>query len=153
MRTKKPSELHASQRKAEKLMKQIITHFQATLDEDLRPHGATIAQVRLLWAIRNSPGSSGAHLSRECDVTPQTTQALIQRAEEAGWILRGKDSVNDRIVTATLTQEGEELLDAADRIVRGIESRMWKGIRPAEIEDLIRLLKRCLENVHPEPPR
>jgi MarR family transcriptional regulator, organic hydroperoxide resistance regulator len=145
-----PAELHSNQRNAERLMKRIMTHFQTVLDEELRPHGATIAQVRLLWAIRNAPGSSGAQLSRECDVTPQTTQALIQRAEEAGWIVRGKDRINERIVTATLTSTGDHLLQAADRIVRGIEAKLWKGIRPEAIEDLIDVLEQCLQNVHPE---
>jgi DNA-binding MarR family transcriptional regulator len=149
MLRKKPAEPHSNQRQAERLMKSIITHFQTTLDEELRPHGATIAQVRLLWAIRNAPGSSGAQLSRKCDVTPQTTQALIQRAEEAGWILRGKDNANERIVTATLTPDGEKLLDAAERIVRGIEAKLWKGIDSAQVDDLIRLLEKCLGNVHP----
>jgi len=150
MHRKSPAELHTNQRRAERLMKRIMTHFQAVLDEELRPYGATIAQVRLLWAIRNSPGSSGAQLSRECDVTPQTTQALIQRAEDSGWIVRGKDRVNDRVVTATLTSAGEHLLQAADRIVRGIEAKLWKGIGPEAIEEMIEVLEQCLENVHPE---
>ena len=150
MRKQTPGELHANQRRAEMLMKRIITHFQVALDEQLKPHGATIAQVRLLWAIRKAPGSSGAHLSRQCDVTPQTMQALIQRAEEAGWIARSKDSTNDRIVTATLTGDGEQLLQAADRIVRGIEAKLWKRVKPAAIDSMIRVLEDCLENVHPE---
>jgi DNA-binding MarR family transcriptional regulator len=149
MRKKSPGKLRTRQRTAEKLMKRIITHFQATLDEELRPYGATIAQVRLLWAIRRAPGSSGAQLSRECDVTPQTTQALIGRAEESGWIVRGKDSVNERIVTATLTSEGEKLLEIADQIMLGIEARLWKGVRPGAIKELIGTLEQCLENVHP----
>jgi DNA-binding MarR family transcriptional regulator len=128
-------------------MKRIVAHFQASVDDQLRPHGATIAQVRLLVAIRNTPGSSGAQLARECGVTPQSAQVLIQRAQEAGWIERGKDRVNDRIVTATLTSKGERLLRAADRIVRGIEAKLWKGIRPAVLDELIGVLERCLANV------
>jgi DNA-binding MarR family transcriptional regulator len=153
MQKRSLNELHANQRRAEMLMKRIITHFQTALDEQLRPYGATIAQVRLLWAIRKAPGSSGAHLSRQCDVTPQTMQALIQRAEEAGWIARSKDSTNDRIVIATLTGRGEQLLQAADRIVREIEAKLWKRIKPAAIEQLNRTLEDCLENVHPERAR
>lgn len=150
MRRKLSPEPPSRERHAEKLMKRIMQHFKAVLDEQLRPHGATIAQVRLLWAIRRAPGSSGAQLSRECDIKPQTAQALIHRAEEAGWIVRGKDAVNDRIVTATLTREGERLLQTADSIVRSIESKLWKGIRPAAIEELIRVLEQCLANVHHE---
>ena len=150
MAKRTPKDFHQNQRRAVKLMKHIMAHFQAVLDEQLRPYGATIAQVRLLWAIRNAPGSSGAQLSRQCDVTPQTTQALIRRAEEAGWIVRGKDSVNERIITATLTADGEHLVHSADRIVRGIEAMLWNGIQPSAIDHLIVILEQCLRNVDAE---
>ena len=101
----------------------------------------------MLWAIRNAPGSSGAHLARACDVTPQTVQALIQKTEESGWIVRGKDSVNDRIITASLTPAGEELLVTAERVVKGIEARLWCGVSPHAIETLSGVLEQCLANV------
>jgi len=67
--------------------------------------------------------------------------------------VRGKDSVNERIVTATLTSAGENLLQVADRIARGIEAKLWKGIRHESIEALIEVLEQCLENVHPDRAR
>jgi MarR family transcriptional regulator, organic hydroperoxide resistance regulator len=146
----KPSEVHAGQRHAAKLMKRILGHLRTSLDEELRPHGVTIAQIQLLWAIRNAPGSSGAQLSRQCEVTPQTAQALIQRIEEAGWIVRGKDSVNDRIVTASLTPAGEKVLSTADHLVKNIEAKLWQGIPPPAIHELIDVLEKCLRNISRE---
>ena len=139
-------EIHESQRHASKLMKRILFHFRASMDEELRPYGVTSAQIKLLWEIRNAPGSSGAQLSRQCEVTPQTAQELIQRTEEGGWIVRGKDRINSRIVTASLTPAGEDLLLTADRLVKGIEAKLWKGIPPASIDSLIEVLEHCLEN-------
>ena len=141
------NEINPDRRRAAKLMKRILMLFYASIDEALRPYGATTAQLRLLWAIRNAPGSSGAQLSRECEVTPQTTQALLERAEESGWIVRGKDSVNERIVTASLTSAGEELLSIADEHVKALEARLWKGIPTTAINELIALLEKCLHNI------
>lgn len=141
------------QRRAEKLMKHIVAEFRAVLDEQLRPHGATSAQLRLLWAIRKAPGSSGAQLARECEMTPQAAQTLIERAEEAGWILRGKDSINERIVTASLTSAGEHLLRTADSLVSDIEDKLWKGIRPGAIDELIELLEHCIRNLDTQRSR
>ena len=148
----KPSsqEIHNSQRQLAKLMKRILTHFRAAMDEELKPYGVTSAQIKLLWAIRNAPGSSGAQLSRLCDVTPQTAQELIQKAEEGGWIVRGKDSVNERIVTAALTPEGDEMLRRADKVVSGIEAKFWKGVSAKAIEGMIEVLEQCLKNVEAE---
>jgi DNA-binding MarR family transcriptional regulator len=143
-------EIHDSQRRLAKLMKRILTHFRAAMDEELKPCGVTSAQIKLLWAIRNAPGSSGAQISRLCDVTPQTAQELIQKAEEGGWIVRGKDSVNERIITAALTPEGDEMLGRADKVVSGIEAKFWKGVPVTAINGMIEVLEQCLRNVEAE---
>ena len=118
-------EIHDSQRKVAKLMKRILTHFRAAMDEELKPYGVTSAQIKLLWAIRNAPGSSGAQVARICEVTPQTAQELILKAEEGGWIVRGKDSVNERIVTAALTRRGRRC--RRGRIKKKASSRRSSG--------------------------
>jgi len=141
------TELEASRRRAATLMKRLITHLRAQMDEQLRPHGVTKAQLQLMVAIQNAPGSSGAQLSRLCEVTPQTLHALIHRTEEGGWILREKDTVNDRIITATLTPAGEQLLLTARDIVKTIEARLWNNIPAASIESLSTILEHCLTNI------
>jgi DNA-binding MarR family transcriptional regulator len=141
------TELEESRRRVARQMKRLMMHFRTQIDEELRPYSVTKAQIALLWAIRNAPGSSGAHLSRLCEVTPQTAQALIQRAEESGWIVRGKDSVNDRIITASLTAAGEDVLVTADRVVRSVEAKLWDGVPATAIEALSVVLEQCLENI------
>jgi DNA-binding MarR family transcriptional regulator len=142
-------EIKENRRRATKLMKRIFMQFRALMDEQLRPYGATTAQVRLLLAIRCDPGSSGAHLARQCEVTPQTAQSLIQKAEKAGWIRRSKDDVNERIVIASLTPSGEKLLKIADRVIRNIEAKVWKDVSPRRLVKLIGVLEQCLENLGP----
>lgn len=139
--------LDEDQRRVTKLMKRIMTEFRARMDEKLHPYGVTTAQVRLLGTIRHAPGSSGAQLARLCEITPQSAQALIQRAEEAGWIVREKDEINDRILTATLTPEGDKVLKTADRVLRSIESRLWQNLPPQKLSALIKVLENCLENL------
>lgn len=141
------SRLDEDQRRITKLMKRIMTEFRTRMDEKLHPYGVTTAQVRLLGTIRHAPGSSGAQLARLCEITPQSAQALIQRAEEAGWIIRKKDEVNDRILIATLTPEGEKILKTADRVLRNIESRLWQDIPPQKLAAVIKVLETCLENL------
>src|SRR6266702_999149 len=84
-----------NRRRAAQLMKRILIGFRAQLDEELRPKGVTTAQLQILKAVKRLPGSSGAQLARECYMTPQSMQALIQRAEADGWIERHKDKGND----------------------------------------------------------
>ncbi|NYF79484.1 MarR family winged helix-turn-helix transcriptional regulator [Granulicella arctica] len=132
---------------ARQRMKRILLHFRSRLDEELRPQGVTMAQLQLLYAIQSSPGSSGAQLARGCYVTPQTAQALIRRLEEDGWIERRKGNGNDRILAASLTAAGEELLQTAETIMKGTEAMLWHEIPDDDIEELNRLLGLCLKNI------
>jgi DNA-binding MarR family transcriptional regulator len=137
-------------RQAAQLMKRILIHFRGQMDELLRPQGVTIAQLQVLYAIRSAPGSSGAQLARSCYVTPQTVQALLKHLEEGGFIVRGKDKANDRIVTASLTEAGERLMESAEKTALTIQERLWQGVADSDLGRLNELLMQCLGNIAPE---
>ena len=134
-------------RRAAQMMKRIMVHFRSQMDEKLRPQGVTTAQLQVLKVIRDEPGASGAHLARACYMTPQSAQALLKSLEHGGWITRTKDPVNERILIAQLTASGGELLDAAERLARVIEKRLWAGVPDSGVEALNRTLMRCLANL------
>ncbi|RZU43326.1 DNA-binding MarR family transcriptional regulator [Edaphobacter modestus] len=134
-------------RQALRAMKRILTHFRVLMDDELRPQGVTTAQMQVLFAVRNTPGSSGAQLARSCYITPQTTQALLKHLEEAGFIVRGKDPVNDRIVTARITPAGERLVQSVEKTVRGLQAGLWQGVTDSELTRFNALLERCLCNL------
>ncbi len=102
--------LDENRRQAKQLMKRILMGFRAQLDEELRPRGVTTAQLQILHAIRSSPGSSGAQLARVCQMTPQSMQALIQKTEKDGWIVRRKEG--ERPGAGGLADEGGRATDA-----------------------------------------
>ena len=137
----------AETRRAAQMMKRILIHFRGQMDERLRPQGVTTAQLQMLKVIRDEPGESGAQLARACYVTPQSAQALLKSLEDGGWITRTKDPVNERILIAQLTPRGMELLDAAERLARVIEKRLWQGVPDSGVEALNKTLMRCLANL------
>lgn len=128
-------------------MKRILVHLRGEMDELLRPLGVTTAQFQMLHAIHNAPGSSGAQLARECYVTPQTAQGLIRHLENGGFIVRGKDRVNDRIVTASVTPAGERLLERAEKAALELQAKLWVGLSDGEAQKLNHLLEKCLSNL------
>ncbi|WP_433983470.1 MarR family transcriptional regulator [Tunturiibacter empetritectus] len=117
----------AERRRAAQMMKRILIHFRSQMDEALRPHGVTTAQLHILKTIREQSGLSGAQLARLCYMTPQSAQSLLSGLERDGWIVRNKGRGNDRILTAQLTAEGEELLQTAEKMVKEIEGKLWRG--------------------------
>jgi DNA-binding MarR family transcriptional regulator len=149
-RAKNGKEKQSERRRAARMMKRIIVHFRGQMDDLLRPEGVTTAQLVVLKAIQDEPGASGAQLARACHVTPQSAQALLKSVEDGGWIVRTKDSVNDRILIARLTPSGEKLLDTGERLARVIEKRLWAGIPDSAVETLNKTLAQCLENLEAE---
>jgi DNA-binding MarR family transcriptional regulator len=143
----KPTRRQQETRHAVQLFKRIMIHLRGQMDELLRPQGVTTAQLILLREIEASPGSSGAQLARSCYVTPQTAQALLKSLESRAFITRGKDEVNDRIVTAKITPSGERLLRAAEKTSLKLQEQIWQGISDSEVDSLNSVLTRCLENI------
>jgi len=134
-------------RLAAQRMKWILLHFRGQMDERLRPKGVTTAQLMVLRAIRKEPGASGAQLARACHMTPQSAQALLKSLEVGGWVVRTKDTENERILTAKLTPSGVKLVEAGEKLIRAIEKKLWDGIPESAVEALNNTLVRCLQNL------
>ncbi|MGO4211436.1 hypothetical protein AB4043_11500, partial [Terriglobus sp. YAF25] len=65
----KTSRKQSEARRTLKLLKRLTLGFRARLDEDLRPLGITLAQLRVLHAIKSEATASGAQVARECSIT------------------------------------------------------------------------------------
>jgi DNA-binding MarR family transcriptional regulator len=128
-------------------MRRMLLGFKAHLDDELRPKNITTAQLRLLREVKERPGSSGAQMARACYVTPQSAQAMLARAVEQGWIVRGKNAENGRLVTSRLTPAGERLLAYADAVMAQLEAEVWAGVGVAELRAMNETIERGLINL------
>ncbi len=128
-------------------LKRVLHLFRDDLEDSLRPFGITPAQLYILSTLGKEPGTSGAKLARLCGVTPQSTQGLLAAVERRGWVTRKKHPENERILLATLTEEGEEILEASRHSARGTQRRMLEGFHHKEVDLLEELLGRCEANL------
>ncbi len=134
-------------RRGATLMRRVLLGLKARLDEELRASHVSTAQLRLLMEVKEHPGSSGATMARACFVTPQSAQAMLVRAVDHGWVVRGKDAENDRLVTARLTPAGERLLAHADAVLAKLEAETWAGVTMQELRGMNEILERGLANL------
>lgn len=128
-------------------MRRVLLGFKARLDDALRSKNATTAQMRFLREVKERPGSSGAQMARACYITPQSAQAMMARAVEHGWIVRGKSTENDRVVTVRLTPAGERLLAFADGVMEQLEAEVWHGVAIAELRAMNDVMELGLLNL------
>ena len=130
-----------------KLTRRMTTLFRDRLEEQLRSMGITAAQLQLLAALTKEPGSSGAHISRFCQVTPQTTHALLAAVEKRGWIERAPHPENARVLLATLTPQGQRVFTKGKAIAIKLQNRMLRSLSAAEIRHLESVLAQLVANL------
>ena len=130
-----------------KLTRRMSALFRERLDEKLRPLGITSAQLKVLAVLTKEPGTSGAHISRACEVTPQTTHALLAVAEDRGWIRRSPHPENLHTLLATLTPEGQRVFSRGYTIALKLQGQMLRTLTAAEIKELESVLMQLIENL------
>ena len=128
-------------------VKRVLLGFRSLLDEELQPMGITTSQLRLLRAVEDAPGISGAKLADICSVTPQTGQQLMTRLEANGWITREKNPANERVLLARLTKKGEKMLQRARAVAEVAHRKLWQGIEPAKLAVFDEVLVKSCENL------
>jgi DNA-binding MarR family transcriptional regulator len=127
-----------------------LVGYRSLLEDALRGEGLTLPQLRLLNAIKEQGSVSGATIARTCQVTPQTLQAMLTRAEREGWITRDISEMNHRVLTASLTRKGEEVLASGLATGAGIEEKIWSGVSAHTLDQLNDTLEHGLTNLRGE---
>jgi DNA-binding MarR family transcriptional regulator len=130
-----------------KLTRRMTTLFRERLEEQLRPLGITAAQLQLLAALTKEPGSSGARISRFCQVTPQTTHALLAAAEGRGWVRRSPHPENAHTLLATLTPQGRRIFSRGKALAIRLQSRMLSSLTRAEVRRLEAVLTQLIDSL------
>ena len=105
----------------------------AAMDTALRPHGLTPPQYGVLSVLARDPGLSGADLARAINTTPQATNEVLATLERKHLIERRPHPTHGRILQATLTDEGQRRLQAANPAVRALEAAIEDGFTADDI--------------------
>jgi DNA-binding MarR family transcriptional regulator len=137
-------------RQCTKSLRELLVGYRSLLEDALRGEGVSLAQLRLLSAIEEQGNVSGATIARTCQVTPQTLQAMLTRAEREGWIMRDTLESNHRIMTASLTKKGEAALARGLAAAAEIEEKIWQGVSANALERMFITLEHGIANLHAE---
>ncbi len=99
-----------------------------------------------LALARANPGIAQVELANELGIDKASMVTLIDRLEDAGWILRTRSSEDRRRQGITLTAAGERMYKSLKREMLEHERKFAELFSKREREQLVRLLQR-LHNV------
>jgi DNA-binding MarR family transcriptional regulator len=122
-------------------------YMMNTVGEVLKPYSLTVTQYNALRILRGA-GMRGLMCSeigermvtKESDIT-----RLLDRLEARDLISRERPPENRRVVIATITDAGRELLAELDQPVVDCNKRLAAGLGKAEMKSLVSMLERIRE--------
>jgi DNA-binding MarR family transcriptional regulator len=136
------------------LVYRVERRLRARLDEELRLLGVSTPEYVTLSLLRERDGLSCAQLARWALVTPQAMNLVISALERRKLIRRRPDPRHRRVLRATVTPKGLDMLARCDRSVDRIEADMLGDLPPETVEVLRRALGSCahsLQATNPSP--
>lgn len=99
-------------------------------------------QSRVLYSLEKSGILSQGQITRELNITPATVTNMVKRLEASGYVRRGHDKCDDRVVNVTLTPEGEAVAKVSLRALNELETMICFNITDKELDVLYALLER-----------
>ena len=136
------------------LVYRVERRFRARLDEELRVHGVSTPEYMALSMLRERDGLSCAQLARWTLVTPQAMNLVISGLERRRLVRRRPDPKHRRVLRASVTSKGLQLLAGCDASVDRIEADMLGDV-PAEAVETVRTamasFAHSLEATKPSP--
>ena len=125
----------------------VVRAFSAKLSARLAEHGVSEAEYVSMFALRRLPNMSNADLSRWTGVSPQGANEVLKSLIASGLVERRPAPDHGRILEASLTERGEEVIAACEDAANALEAEMCSRLEPPEVAVLEDLLRRCADGL------
>jgi DNA-binding MarR family transcriptional regulator len=135
------------------LVYRVERRLRSRLDEVTRSHGITTTEYVTLSVLREHDGMSSAELARWAFVTAQAMNLVVSALERRKLVKRRRDPSHARVLRASVTPKGIQVLDACDRAMDAIEADMLRDLPPDAIEELRAALGSCAHALETTRPR
>src|SRR5262245_33947730 len=126
------------------LLMRVHRALRAMIDDTLRPHGFTMPQVAVMFALGRKSGLSTADLARLAFVTPQAMGEVLSGLQARGYVVRRAHDSHGRIQPAELTPSGVEARNLCHDVLERAERQMLSDLSGDERRMLGTTLERCL---------
>jgi DNA-binding MarR family transcriptional regulator len=127
------------------LLKQAFYYSLTTINDAMRVHGVSTAQIGVLRQLANEPGLSGAELARRLLISPQGVQLALTALERRGLVERKRDRQHGRILQAYLTGEGSKVAATVVNDAIAAHEEVFGVLSVQEQQTLRELLGRVVE--------
>lgn len=129
-----------------RLLKQSYTSLNRMIDEYVAPMGLTAMQWKPLVIICHQNTNTPAELARRAMVDTGAMTRTLDRLEAKGFLRRQRCDTDRRVVNLELTDAGRDVVnDILPAVAKAFNNHL-AGFTDAEIETLLKLLGRLIDN-------
>jgi DNA-binding MarR family transcriptional regulator len=133
------------------LLRQAAHYAERAVDDAVRDHDITAAQLGVLNRLARHPGLSGAELARELLCTPQAAQLAIASLERRGLVRRKPDPNHGRTVRNSLTAKGRRVVERSLADAYLVQDGLLSVLTAEEQQAITYLLERFISQAgHPD---
>jgi len=100
--------------------------------------GITGPQLWILKTLYQNGSLSLGELSKGMYLNPSTITGVVDRLENRGFVLRGRNKIDRRVIKVQLTSKGTELVKKAPNPIQG---KMVYGLRKMKKDELISIYR------------
>jgi DNA-binding MarR family transcriptional regulator len=118
----------------------------------LRGYGLTMTQYTVLLTLSREDGMSGAQLARACGVTQQSMASVLTGVQHKGLIDRRPSPVHAKVLVATLTDAGRDVLERAYQEVIVLERALTDRFAADEHKRFCEFLDRATATLIEQTP-
>jgi len=136
------------------LVYRVERRLRVRLDEELRLIGVSTPEYVTLSLLRERDGLSCAQLARWGLVTPQAMNLVVSALERRKLVRRRPDPKHRRVLRASVTAKGLDILERCDRSMDGIEADMLGDLPPETVgvlREALGAVAHSLQMTNPSP--
>ena len=122
--------------------------IRKAINEQVKPYGLTTLQYTTLSVLGARGELSNAQLARRAYMTPQSMSEVIDALQARGLVERSTLAHHRRVIPATLTAQGREVLAACDDAVAAVEQMTLADLDPGEQQVLRDGLLKAVRALH-----
>jgi DNA-binding MarR family transcriptional regulator len=134
------------------LIYRLERRLRARIYQAVRAYGVTATEYVTLSVLRERDGLSCAQLARLAFVTPQAMNLVVSALERRQLVLRQPDPGHRRVLRASVTPAGLDVLDRCDRSMDEIEADMLADLSPETVDIVRDALVACAHSLGATKP-
>ena len=117
------------------------------INEVLGEVGLHKGQPMMLRLLYRKDGMPQSYLAKALAITAATASAMVKRLEKGGYVVRKRDSVDERVSNVYLTDMGRELSTKLKGYQKQMDEMIFEGFTDAEKDTMKDFLNRIHDNL------